>query len=362
MMTAIHVQRPGGAGFTDLMIFRRRWWQHLLFWMLVIFILLNIFKTSDSIEKIDLIYTLLFLVPLASVAYLNLYLSVPYLLRRERYVWYALTLVLLAVSGALWLNLLFDRWIDLILPGFYFISYYTVYQLLIFTGSILIMTTLVKLSRSWFMMLRMERLHTSNQLKSLQRQINPHFLLNSLQTIYALSLEHSQKTPKAILQLSDILKYTLYETDQPRVELEKEITLIRDYVEMFRFRVDSERVSISLEVTGDADGLAIAPMLLIPFVENCFKHGIPADQDRGEIRIALHIRGRSLDFSTENSIGKYQEKRREQLKGIGIENTKHRLQLIYPGRHHFKINQTGDQFRVSLQIKLDSWEPSTVSS
>jgi hypothetical protein len=361
MKGAIPVKRTSGASITDLILFRRRWWQHLLFWLLVIFILLNIFKTSDSIGKIDLIYTLLFIVPLASMVYLNLYLSVPHLLRKERYVWYALALILLGVSGAVWLYLQFDRWIDVILPYYYFISYYTVYQLLIFTGSILILTTLIKLSRSWFMMLRVERLHTRNQLKSLQRQINPHFLLNSLQTIYALSLEQSEKTPNAILQLSDILKYTLYDTEQPRVKLEQEITLIRDYVEMYRFRVDSERVSIGLIVTGEPGNLAIAPMLLIPFVENCFKHGLTGDSDQGEIKISLTIKDGTLDFSTENSMGKSKPSSREQQKGIGIENTKHRLQLIYPGKHHLRINPTGNHFQVSLQIKLDAWEPSTAS-
>jgi sensor histidine kinase YesM len=342
---------------TDVMIFRNRWWQHLFFWALVIFILLNIFKTSDSIEKIDLIYTLLFLVPLISVVYLNLYLAIPHLLRKEKYVWYTISLLLLGISGALWLYLLFDRWVDIILPHYYFISYYTVFQLLIFTGSVLMLTTLIKLSRSWFMMLRIERLNTRNQLKTLQQQINPHFLLNSLQTIYALSLEHSSHTPKAILQLSDILKYTLYDTEQPRVKLEKEVALISDYVDMFRFRIDPERVSIRFDVAGACGSLVIAPMLLIPFVENCFKHGLSDGPGQEEISISLNIGQDTIEFTAMNGIGSKDPPPSGLQGGIGIENTTQRLQLIYPGRHRLRINEAGGRFRVSLQIKLDTWDP-----
>jgi len=344
---------------TDVMIFRNRWWQHLIFWALVTLILLNIFKTSDSIEKIDLIYTLLFLFPLLCVVYLNLYLAIPHLLRQEKYLWYAISLLVLGIAGALWLYLLFDRWVDVILPHYYFISYYTVFQLLIFTGSILTLTTLIKLSRSWFMMLRIERLNTRNQLKTLQQQINPHFLLNSLQTIYALSLERSDRTPKAILQLSDILKYTLYDTDRSRIRLEKEVTLITDYVEMFRFRIDPARVNIQFKVTGECGSLVIAPMLLIPFIENCFKHGLSEGAGKGEIEIALHIDRDTIDFSAANSIGSKGAPPHGFQRGIGIENTTQRLQLIYPGRHRLRISESGDRFRVSLQIKLDTWEPTT---
>jgi len=344
------------APLSDRMIFRYRGWQHLLFWAGAVFIMLNIFNTSGSFERIDLIYTLLFLVPLLGISYLNLYLAIPMLLRKERYGLYALVFITLAGTGALWLYFQFDRWIDHFLPHYYFISYYTVAQLLIFTGSILVLTTLLKLSRSWFIMLRTERLHTRNQLKVLQRQLNPHFLLNSLQTLYALSLEKSEKTPGAILQLSDILKYTLYETDRPRVRLEKEIELIRDYVEMYRFRVDPGRVEIRLKVTGDPGSLVIAPMLLIPFVENCFKHGLHGGPGREGIFIGVHITPGHLEFSTLNPLGKEENPDAVQ-KGIGIGNTRQRLQLIYPGRHHLEIRRTGNQFSVNLQIELETWDP-----
>lgn len=342
----------GGSGLTELMLFKRRWWQHLLFWGVVMVILLNIFKTTSTIGKIDVIYTLLFLIPLLAVTYLNLYVAIPAFLRREKYLPYILLLLLLAGTGALWLFLLFDRWIDFLLPRYYFIAYYTIPQLMIFTGSMLLLATLIKLSRSWFLVLRLERLTAGQQLKVLQSQINPHFLLNSLQTLYALSLERSGKTPEAILQLSDILKYTLYETDQTKVNLEKEIGLIRDYVEMYRYRVDPERVRLHLHINGEASEEEIAPMLLIPFVENAFKHGLQSGRDPVEITVTLGLEPGQLTLIVENSAAPAELVNEGNERGIGIENTRHRLELLYPGRHHLKIGRDEDCFRVKLQLTL----------
>jgi two-component system LytT family sensor kinase len=338
--------------FTDLMIFHNRWWQHLVFWMVVFFILLNIFKTSSSFEKIDAIYTLIFLVPLVVMVYLNLYHFIPRYLRRERYLWYGLWFPFLVAAGALFLYFLFARWIDLILPNYYFISYYSVPQLMIFTGSVLLITTLLKLSRSWFMMLRVERMTTSHQLKSLQSQINPHFLLNSLQTIYALSLEKSERTPGVILRLSEILKYTLYETESPRIPLEKEIRMVTDYVEMYRLRVDPVRADIRLETEGDPGDRSIAPMLLIPFIENAFKHGLQGRPGGAYVHIRLAVTGTALEFSVVNNAGSPDVAGPDQRKGIGIENTRQRLDLLYPGRHRLRIRKEADSFHVSLELQL----------
>jgi len=338
--------------FTDLMIFRQRWWQHLIFWGVALFILLNIFKSSSSIEKIDFIYTLIFMIPLIAIVYLNLYHFIPRYLRKEKYLWYACFFLGLLGLGALFLYFLFDRWIDIILPNYYFISYYSVPQLMLYTGSFLLLTTLLKLSRSWFMLLRVERMTTTHQLKSLQSQINPHFLLNSLQTIYALSLEKSDRTPQVILQLSEILKYTLYETEQSRVKLEKEIGMIIDYVEMYRHRVDPIRADIRLEMEGDTNEKEIAPMLFIPFIENSFKHGLQGGASEAFVHIQINIEPRHLRFLIRNSMGGSDLVDLENRKGIGINNTKQRLELLYPGKHTLSINKEEGTFEVNLQIEL----------
>ena len=349
----IHGQKQSSRSkFTDLIIFKNRWWQHLLFWFVALLILFNIFKDSGNLEKIDVIYTLIFLFPIVAVVYLNLYMAIPRFLRKERYLLYTIIFLFLLGGGAIFLYFLFDRWIDLILPAFYFISYYTVPVLMLYTGIFMVLTTLLKLSRSWFMLLRAERMNSTHQLQSLQSQINPHFLLNSLQTIYALSLEKSERSPEAILQLSEILKYTLYETGHPTVELEKEINMIRDYVDMYRHRVDSDRTDIRMEESGDPEGLLIAPMLLIPFIENSFKHGLLGGQEKSFIHIQTEINNDKLLFKVYNSHSETVRAGLERQKGIGIENTRQRLELLYPGKYLLDIESSGNTYSVNLSLEL----------
>ena len=352
MRTSSGKKQKSRSSLTDLMIFKNRWWQHLIFWGVAMMILLNIFQSSGSLEKIDLIYTFIFLVPVVTIVYLNLYLAVPRFLRMERYLLFILSFMLLLGGGALFLYFLFDSWIDLLLPNFYFISYYNVPTLMLYTGSFLALTTLLKLSRSWFMLLRVERMTTTQQLQSLQSQINPHFLLNSLQSIYALSLEKSERTPEVILQLSHILKYTLYETGQPTVKLRKEIALIRDYVDIYRQRMDPVQTDIKLEVSGDPGELLIAPMVLIPFIENSFKHGLRGDGNRSFVDIHIATKGMNLEFMIRNSCGEVDRPELEQAKGIGIQNTRQRLELLYPGKHELEIESLDDTYTVNLTIKL----------
>ena len=340
------------SNLTDLMIFKNRWWQHLIFWAVALLILFNIFKGSGSVEKIDVIYTFIFLLPIAGIVYLNLYLAIPRFLRTERYFLFFTIFLVLVSGGALFLYLLFDRWIDLLLPGYYFISYYSVPVLMLYTGSFLALSTLLKLSRSWFMLLRVERMATTQQLQSLQSQINPHLLLNSLQSIYALSLEKSERTPEVILQLSHILKYTLYETGQPTVKLHKEIALVRDYVDMYRHRIDPMQTEINLDVSGDPGELLIAPMMLIPFIENSFKHGLKGELDRSFVDMQITISGELLKFRISNSCGEGDGLDLEQPRGIGIQNTRQRLELLYPGKHELEIETLRDTYTVNLSMKL----------
>ncbi len=259
------------------MLFKSRWWQHLIFLGIVLAILSNIFKTSSSYEKIDHIYTLY---------------------RKH------------------------------------FVADYPV-------------KTLQELVHA-----AEDGADDHQSPAALQSQINPHFLLNSLQTIYALSLEKSERTPSVILQLSDILKYTLYETEHSRVKLEKEIGMIKDYVEMYRHRVDPVRAEIQLKLEGDSGDKEIVPMLLTPFIENSFQHGLQGGPGGAFVHIFIRIGSGNLEFRIENSMGRTDPVNLDKRKGIGIDNTKQRLKLLYPGKHQLSIGQEEGTFKVKLLIKL----------
>jgi LytS/YehU family sensor histidine kinase len=129
--------------------------------------------------------------------------------------------------------------------------------------------------------------------------------------------------------------------------------MITDYMEMYRFRVDPQKAVINLEVEGEPDNLFIAPMLLVPFVENAFKHGLRGGPEPVTISIAFAILPGQLRFMVENSLGNEGSGDLDQKKGIGIENTRQRLELLYPGRHTLSISRMPDLFRVTLQLELE---------
>lgn len=325
---------------------------HLIYWSAGFLVLLKIFSGNDGPEKIDVLYTVFFILPLAAATYVNLHVLVPRLLRKERLLIYALLLALLVFLTAGWIYLLFDRWIDLLLADYYFINYDEFGILLVYAFVFLALSTLLKLSREWLLFLRRDRQEKQAQLKNLRAQINPHFLLNSLQTIYSMALNRSEQTPGTVLQLSEILKFTLYETDRELVALERELAVVEDYVNMYRLRVDPVRARIRLDISGEAGDLKIAPMLFLPFIENSFKHGLQGAEKEAFVHIDFRIRENFLTFTIENNQGESDMMEGREFSGIGIDNTKQRLAILYPGKHSLDIDKSGKTFKVTLQMEL----------
>lgn len=325
---------------------------HIMYWCAGFLVLLNIFSADTSPEKIDIIYTAFFIAPLILSTYINLYVLVPAFLRKERLLMYSLSFILLVfISGGVNF-LLFDRWIDHLLSDYYFITYDEFGILLVYAIVFLALSTMLKLSREWLLFLRRDRQKKQVQLKNLRSQINPHFLLNSLQTIYSMSLNRSEQTPATVLQLSEILKFTLYETENERVDLERELEVIKDYVEMYRHRVDPVRAGIRLHISGEPGKLKIAPMLFLPFIENSFKHGLQGAEKEAFVHIDFRIRENFLTFTIENNKGESDLMENSAFSGIGIKNTKQRLAILYPGKHSLDIDKNGKTFKVTLQIEL----------
>jgi sensor histidine kinase YesM len=327
---------------------------HLLYWTAGFLVLLKIFSGNAGPEKIDILYTTFFLLPLVAATYTNLYVFVPRLLRRERLLMYAATLVLLIVTSAGLIYMLFDRWIDLLLKDYYFVNYDSFGILLLYAFVFLSLSTLLKLSGEWLLFLRRDRENKQVQLKNLRSQVNPHFLLNSLQTIYSMALNKSEQTPDTVLQLSEILKFTLYETEKEQVTLERELEVVKDYVGMYSHRVDPVRAGIRLEISGKPGTLKIAPMLFLPFIENSFKHGLQGNEKEAFVHIHFRIRENFLTFTIENNLGESDVRESREFSGIGIENTKQRLAILYPRNHSLEIDCSGKTFKVTLQIELHS--------
>ncbi len=187
------------------------------------------------------------------------------------------------------------------------------------------------------------------ELAYLRAQINPHFLFNTLNSIYSLAIVKSDYTASAIVKLSAMMRYVINEAHQDFVSLEKEISYIRSYIELQQIRF-GDSIKISFEVRGQTQGKSIAPLILISFVENAFKHGVNAEEN-SDIRILVDISDLTLRLEVSNN-KVFVQSTDETKSGLGIENTRSRLQLLYPSAHTLSIHDNEKDFKVILELKL----------
>lgn len=184
----------------------------------------------------------------------------------------------------------------------------------------------------------------------LKSQLNPHFLFNTLNNLYGLSVKKDDSAPEVILNLSDIMSYTLYESNAEKVALEKEIDFIKNYFELEKMRYSKDK-NIQLKISGEDEisGLYIAPLMTFTFIENAFKYGLRSSQNQF-IKQEIEIKNNTFHFILENDIDKTEIKK--EFGGIGLENIKKRLQLLYPNQHILNIKTLENSFRIELKINL----------
>ena len=211
-------------------------------------------------------------------------------------------------------------------------------------------STIARETREWYVQEKerkeMEKQKLISELSFLKSQVNPHFLFNSLNGIYALAIKKSDKTPDAVLQLSELMRHMLYESEKEEVTLEKEVAYLQNYIQLQRLRMPSE-AQINFDVEGDIGERMIAPMLFIPFVENGFKHGAG---EGARIQIKLIVKDSVLTFDMINSISDATSK--DASSGIGLANVRKRLQLLYGSNHYLDYKESNGNFVVHLQINL----------
>ncbi len=325
--------------------------QHLLFWAFSFLILINILRVSAELKPVDMIYTLIFHVPLILAVYINLMVLIPRYLARQKYLLYSGCVAFTIFAGAEFYIYLFEKWIDFIFPGFYFIAYYGFWDITLYLIVFLLLSSLIKLARAWFIVKNLEQQNTENQLKALRSQLNPHFLFNSLNNIYSLARKKDDAAPDVILQLSDILRYVIYDTDRETTTLAQEVEFIQKYVALQQLRLQHKE-AVKLVIEGQIGEQKIAPLLFIPFIENSFKHGQTAQSEDNFIDINLVGRNESVYFRIRNRIGKNDLREKKQYNGIGIHNVRKRLNLLYKDQYHLEINRNKSIFEVKLEIKI----------
>lgn len=192
--------------------------------------------------------------------------------------------------------------------------------------------------------------YLDTELTLLKAQINPHFLFNTLNNLYALSLKDSKKTPELILKLSDMMEYMLYETDENTVPLEADINNLINYIEFEKIRKDNAEYQIDYSIdTIPKNRYKIAPMLLLPLAENAFKYAHAKEHSTCKIEIRCFFKDDILLFSCENN---YSDSIQKHGKKMGLINLKRRLDLYYPSRHHFHVEKKASTYTVQLEIQL----------
>lgn len=196
-----------------------------------------------------------------------------------------------------------------------------------------------------------EKEKLASELKFLKSQVNPHFLFNALNNIYSLSVMQAPQTSESVMQLSEILRYMVYDSNEEKVLLKNEINYIKNFIDLYLLK-DSRGMNVKLELDKPAADLMVSPLLFIPFVENAFKHSKIENLKGGFICIRLKVNDRTIVFQVVNSIPE-NNFIKDEVGGIGLENVKKRLRLLYPNKQHeLTIRQTDNQFEALLKITL----------
>lgn len=279
-------------------------------------------------------------IAIMAIIWINHFVLIPFFLDKRRYFLYGILLI-----GSIFLVSYLkgnekDGWLDI--SKFFFYLIYT-------TGAGM---------AAFFLRRNMiiqrendekEKLQKEMELKYLKAQVNPHFLFNSLNSIYALSRQQSLETPDLVMQLSELMRYQLESSKNDSVLLKEELEFIENYLLLEEKRL-SARCTVEFLIEGDLLGLRIAPMLLIPFVENAIKHGAQSTNDQSTIDISATIKNSTLHFCVVNS--KPLLVATAKRKGLGLENVSRRLKLLYPNSHVLEIEDSQKKYQVNLAIDL----------
>ena len=342
---------------------RITWKYHIVFWL--IYFSINTMRWGSYHG--DYLYSLrssLLGFPIhMALCYFNVYVLMPRFVFRKKYLHYVFAIVTaIFIMVVLKFNLTYYLLSTNVWPeGPVETSTFTVnYAVDMMIGELYVITfvTAIKITSDWLQenkrLAYLEKLQLETELLFLKTQVSPHFFFNTLNNIYSLSMEKSEKTPKIILKLSELMRYLLYETKRKKQTLANEIICLQDYLEIERIR-HGDDLEINMDISGDIAGKKIAPILLLSFVENAFKHGANKNIGKVKIDIDFNIKEDFLFFTITNPTpanAKYKQKINKSG-GIGLKNVKKRLALGYKkNQYDLKFINDKDLFTVKLKIKV----------
>lgn len=359
------VQRPSYDWLFRYKLYHLPFWfvYHYAWWSLTLF---SVQKVANSILYTPYSIKFFFYVIFQAVGvYFNLYFLMPRLLEKGKVIPYvALVVLTIVVTGLL------------IVPGYYVSAwlsgcsfeslyghacYFELFGNNVLPSSAASMTLAmsIKLTKNWIQakqreqLLEKEKLET--ELKFLRSQFNPHFLFNTINSIFVLIHKNPRMASESLVKFSDLLRYQLYECNEQKIPLSQELVYLENFIELQKLRQDHDHVELTVRIEPFHTGnLGIAPFVLIPFIENAFKHVSQRKDQLNWIRMSLRFDGQQLHLDIANSISAHYGASTELIHhgGIGLQNVKRRLDLLYPGKHALEIHQDDDQFRITLRLDL----------
>jgi len=332
---------------------------NLLFWLFIsVIISLEFFNSTTPLNWFNLVVKYGYYgIINVSLFFINSLLLIPDIIKKRQKSWLYLFLIVGLIGIAVVLKLgIAIMYPEIILQykrnGQIIYEQYTHYliQALFMSGFFVVISSLLKFATDWFSNERIQRSLESEkkdmELQFLKSQLNPHFLFNSLNNIYSLAYQKSDKTADAILKLSEIMRYMIYESNDSWVALSKEVEYVKSYIELQKLRF-KDGAAVELTLNGEIDDQHIVPLILISFVENAFKHGV-ANDPNDPIRINIIANQKILHFSITN---KKNQTNKDAMGGVGLNNVERRLQLLYPDR--FKLNIVNSATHYTSELMLD---------
>lgn len=337
---------------------KREWYWHVLFWLGYMAIKLGVVEYFRQ-DFLLVVFAEVVSLPLKMlVLYFLIYLLIPKFLLQRKYFSFGLILM-----GSVFVIAMLRRLTDvyiiypvIILYGdeveFWNLS--NALRNLIYIYPVVGLGTAIHLMTHWIrdyhQALKLKKEKLEAELKFLKAQVHPHFLFNTINNIYSLALDKSDQVPGALVKLSDLLSYMIYECNVERIALSKEVEMLESYIELEKLRY-SKRLRLDFTVSGQMEGTFVAPLMLLPFVDNAFKHGPGEIVDETTIVIDLTIEKEQVKFFVRND-------RREGLRegtltsGIGLENVERRLKAEYPDKHELNIRELPTRYEVELTMNL----------
>lgn len=336
--------------------------KHFLFWMVYISFFTILYGSFEEKYYFQFRWQALFLPEKIISTYLVIYYLLPKYLLGKKYISFFLQLIILLlimgflhwVTSVLFAQPIFypqeESWGAIWYPAKIIKSSTSIYP-------VVAIAVVIKLFQKWYsfqqatQQLTQEKL--AAELKLLKAQIHPHFLFNTLNNLYALTLKKSDLAPDVVLKLSDLLNYMLYECNANHVPLNKEIDMLENYIALEKIRY-GERLEIAYHLKGDIAGNMIAPMLILPFVENSFKHGLSEEIEAAWISIDISVYEGQLTLKVDNSRSEHKSATEDisYKRGIGMSNVKRRLELLYEGKYDLKVIDTDVSFLIVLKLDL----------